>query len=227
MPPFILPCQQVFPVSIVPSAPTSADEHGDLRSLFSSVVGLSQPAAPAGPLSVEAVRSKLALLPADRSVANEAPAWLADWQPEMMAQLLLLLDSPTTAARAVQLFEWLRGLPTDAPLAQLCTPGTYAAMITLYGRWRKPKSVSGEWLCSLVHLHAWTECSVGERHGAPACPGWWHAGGIWRRWCWINSPGLVLYRLPCSQALRLMKELQDRGQDSEEVHSALVEAFCR
>lgn len=107
-------------------------------------MGLSQPAAPAGPLSVEAVRSKLALLPANRSVANEAPAWLADWQPEMVVQLLLLLDSPTTAARAVQLFEWLRGLPADAPLAQLCTPGTYAAMITLYGRWRKPKSVSGE-----------------------------------------------------------------------------------
>lgn len=124
----------------------AADEHGDLRSLFSSVVGLSQPATPAGPLSVEAVRTKLALLPADRSVADEAPAWLADWHPDMVVQLLLLLDSPTTAARAVQLFEWLRALPPEAPLAHLCTPSTYTAMIELYGRWRKPKAVRrGGW----------------------------------------------------------------------------------
>lgn len=39
-------------------------------------------------------------------------------------------------------------------------------------------------------------------------------------WCSIDCP-------VCMQALRLLKELQDRGQDSEEVHSALVEAFCR
>lgn len=32
---------------------------------------------------------------------------------------------------------------------------------------------------------------------------------------------------PSPQAVRLLKELKDRGQDSEEVHSALVEAFCR
>jgi len=66
----------------------------------------------------------------------------------MRVGLLLLLDSPTTAARAVQLFEWLRGLPPDAPLAHLCSPDAYTAMIVLYGRWRKPKAVSvGQRLC--------------------------------------------------------------------------------
>ena len=143
------PCRRIaHPTEPPPLFP--ADEHADLRSLFSSVVGLSQPATPAGPLSVEAVRTKAALLPPDRSVADEAPAWLAGWQPGMVVQLLLLLDSPTTAARAVQLFDWLRALPPDAPLAHLCTPGAYAAMIALYGRWRKPKAVSGGELHVLV-----------------------------------------------------------------------------
>lgn len=33
--------------------------------------------------------------------------------------------------------------------------------------------------------------------------------------------------LPCLQAVRLFAELKDRGEDTPEVHSALVEAFCR
>lgn len=72
------------------------------------------------------------------------------------------------ACRAVQLFDWLRALPVDSPLAPLCTPATYATMIGLYGRWRKPKP-----------------------------------------------------------AVRLFAELKERGEDGPEVHSALVEAFCR
>ena len=116
---------------------------GDLRSLFGSVIGLSQPAAAAGPLSVEDVRRKLALLPADQAVADAAGAWLAGWEPAQVVELLLQLDSPTTAVRARQLFEWLRGLPADSPHAHLCTPDAGAAMISLYGRWHKPKAVRG------------------------------------------------------------------------------------
>lgn len=116
----------------------------DLRSYFGSVIGLSpagEPPPPAGPLSVEEVRRKLALLPADAAVADVVPGWLAGWEAAGVVELLLQLDSPTTAQRALQLFEWLRALPPDSPHAHLCTPDTFAAMIGLYGRWRRPKAV--------------------------------------------------------------------------------------
>lgn len=119
---------------------------GDLRSYFGSVIGLSPacgaPLEPAGPLSVEEAQRKLALLSADVAVADVAPALLEGWDAELAAELLCQLDSPTTAARALQLFEWLHGLAPDSPHAHLCTPDTYAVMIGLYGRWRKPKAVS-------------------------------------------------------------------------------------
>ena len=94
---------------------------------------------------MEDVRRKLALLAADRAVADVADAWLADWEASAVVELLLQLDSPTTAARAVELFEWLRGLAPDSPQAHLCTPATYAAMIGLYGSWGRPKQVSLSW----------------------------------------------------------------------------------
>jgi hypothetical protein len=92
-------------------------------------------------LPVEDVRRKLALLPADRLVADVVPAWLTGWEPAQVAELLTQLDSATTASRAVELFDWLRSLPPDSPQAHLVTPQAYAAMIGLYGRWRKPKPV--------------------------------------------------------------------------------------
>ncbi|KAL4426696.1 hypothetical protein ABPG77_004752 [Micractinium sp. CCAP 211/92] len=143
------------------------DDAGDLRAMFGAVIG-TQPAQPARALSVEEVRRKLALLPPEAAIADVAPTWLAGWDATTVVELLRQLDSPTTAARALQLFDWLRGLPAESPLAHLCTPGAYAAMIELFGKWRKPK-----------------------------------------------------------QAVRLFAELKERGEDDAEVHSALVEAFCR
>ena len=91
-------------------------------------------------------------MPADQAVADEAGAWLAGWEAAGVVELLLQLDSPTTAARAVELFEWLRSLVPDSPQACLCTPATYAAMIGLYGRWGRPKQVSTGWrtVCPLA-----------------------------------------------------------------------------
>ncbi|PSC71010.1 Tbc2 translation chloroplastic isoform B [Micractinium conductrix] len=146
----------------------SDDDVSDLRSYFGSVIGLSPAVGLQGPLSVEEVRLKLALLPEGSALDDHAPAWLAGWEEAQVVELLTQLDTPTTAARAVQLFDWLRALPVDSPLAPLCTPATYATMIGLYGRWRKPKP-----------------------------------------------------------AVRLFAELKERGEDGPEVHSALVEAFCR
>ncbi|KAL4458727.1 hypothetical protein ABPG75_013592 [Micractinium tetrahymenae] len=145
----------------------SDDDVGDLRAMFGAVIG-TQPTQPARALSVEEVRRKLALLPPEAAVADVAPAWLAGWDAATVVDLLHQLDSPTTAARTLQLFDWLRGLAADSPLAHLCTPAAYAAMIELFGKWRKPK-----------------------------------------------------------QAVRLFAELKERAEDGAEVHSALVEAFCR
>jgi hypothetical protein len=117
---------------------------------------------------VDEVQRKLALLPADVAVADVAPAWLSGWDAARLCELLRLLASPTTAARAVQLFDWLRALPQDSPLVPLRSPDAFAVMIHLYGGWRRPKP-----------------------------------------------------------AVRLFAELKDRGEDTPEVHSALVHAFCR
>lgn len=38
----------------------------------------------------------------------------------------------------MQLFDWVRSLPAEQPLAALCCPATYAAMIDLHGLWRQP-----------------------------------------------------------------------------------------
>lgn len=173
----------------VPPRAAAAEEGGDLRSFFGSVIGLTPvPAEPAGPLSVEEVRRKLALLPAGQAVADVAGGWLAGWDAAAAAQLLLLLDSPTTTARALQLFEWLRGLPADSPHAHLCSPEVYAAMIGLYGRWRKPKAVSLlaclasaaalPCMCPLLGLHCTAPPARSDRRllvlpwragGAPVC----------------------------------------------------------
>lgn len=117
---------------------------------------------------MEDAHRKLALLPADVAVADVAPGWLSGWDAHRLCELLRLLASPTTAARAVELFGWLLGLPADSALAPLRSPAAFAAMIELYGRWRRPKP-----------------------------------------------------------AVRLFAELKERGEDTAEVHSALVHAFCR
>jgi hypothetical protein len=101
-------------------------------------------------------------------VADVAANWLAGWDAEQVVGLLRKLESPTVAARALELFAWLRSLPPDSPQAQLYTPGAAAAVIGLYGSWRKPKP-----------------------------------------------------------AVRLFAELKERMEDTAEVHSALVETFCR
>lgn len=126
----------------LPSLPAT-DDVGDLRAYFGSVIGLSstQPAEPPGPLSVEAARRKLALLPPGAAVADVAPSLLEGWDAARVLELLQALDSPTTAQRALQLFDWLHRLAPEAPHAQLCTGDTLCLMIGLYGGWRKPKAV--------------------------------------------------------------------------------------
>ncbi|KAL4859186.1 putative aldo-keto reductase 2 [Chlorella vulgaris] len=118
----------------------SDDDTSDLRSLFGAVIGVSQSGPQQrGPLSTLEVRRKLALLPPGHAVADVAANWLAGWDAEQVVGLLRKLESPTVAARALELFAWLRSLPPDSPQAQLYTPGAAAAVIGLYGSWRKPK----------------------------------------------------------------------------------------
>jgi hypothetical protein len=135
------------PASVINSTKHAIPRDASLQVTYSVHAFVTPAAAAPGVVAaVEDVRRKLALLAADQAVADVAGAWLADWEAPAVVDLLLQLDSPTTAARAVELFEWLRGLAPDSPQAHLCTPGTYAAMIGLYGRWGRPKQVSLGWL---------------------------------------------------------------------------------
>lgn len=36
------------------------------------------------------------------------------------------------------MFDWVRSLPPDHPLSQLCTAPVYATMLHLHGQWRQP-----------------------------------------------------------------------------------------
>eukprot|EP00887_Chlorella_sp_A99_P006564 scaffold3.g6564.t1 len=125
---------------------------GDLRSFF-SVLGIGRGTQQAleadqpqgqGLVSVEELVRRVTALPADKPAGAQAEAWMAGWEaePQRFPALLRALASPLLANRAIQLYEWVRGLDVQHPLAPLSAPAASAAMLSLFGTWKKPARVA-------------------------------------------------------------------------------------